>query len=179
MKKLLTLATLVTFSSAIMANVETLKFTGQGLDGDNCSVKIIKSGNQLLDLQLNGAKKVFDSIDDELNQNGPEILSSSAHLMHSFLDPHSPQRRNFILSQATIEKKFTSRGDLIEFDFSIISDQEAATYDLMMYVYNRTKLSVDLNKDRKGNIVSVSARVKERSMNLPIRKTKDFFECKK
>ena len=177
MKKTPFLALLISFSSVLMAKVETQQFMGRGLDGDKCSVKILRDGNQLLGLELRGAKKIFDSIDDELNENGPMIVSNAAQSMHSFLDPRSPQRKAFILSQATIESKSLSRGEVIEIDFGKLTDQEARTYDLTMYEFHQTKLTVDLKTDKKGNILSVSAKVKEAGMNIPIRKTTDLFEC--
>lgn len=178
MKKTFLLAAFVTFSTFAMAKVETQQFMGQGLDGEICSAQIVRDGKQLLGLELKGAKKISGAVDDELNNTGSMIISNAAQSMHSFLDPRSPQRRKFILSQATIELKKLTRGEVIEIDFSKLSDQEVSTYDLSMYEFHQTKLSVDLKKDKNGNILSVTAKVKESGMNLPIRMTTDLFECK-
>ena len=178
MKRTFLLAAFVTFSTAVMAKVETQQFMGRGLDGDTCSAQIVRDGHQLLGLELRGAKKISGSIDDELNNAGSLIISNAAQSMHSFLDQRSPQRTKFILSQATIASKKLTRGEVIEIDFSKLTDQEVSTYDLSMYEFHQTKLSVDLKTDKNGNILSVVAKVKEAGMNLPIRMTTDLFECK-
>lgn len=62
-------AGLLLSSNAFADTVQTLN--GKGIDGEACSVRIVRDGNTLKSVTLSGASKVFEILSDSGGSTGP------------------------------------------------------------------------------------------------------------
>jgi len=152
MKKLVP-TTLLGLALATGAFATSQEFSGTGIDGQPCQVKVDRDGTTIKSIELTGATKTFEILSENGSEYGPstEIDANGAVKMLDLLhdNPH-------MFSYMKVTKMFLQKGEVVNFN---TNDVPRLNEDDNSGWFNMT-FSMNLYYDKEGRIKEVKANSK-------------------
>jgi len=148
----------------------TQDFNGTGIDGQPCSVKINREGNQIQSIELEGATETFELLSENGSDYGSstEIDENGASKMLELL-----QANNQMFAYMTVSSMLFRKGEVINFN----SNNVPRTNENSSSGWFNMTFSMDLNYDKAGNIKEVKAKSKMKTA-LVFTLASQLFTCK-
>lgn len=168
--KSIILSAILSLALATGAFATTQDFSGTGIDGQPCSIKINRDGKKIHSIELEGATETFELLSENGDDYGPttEIDENGATKMLELL-----QANNQMFSYMTISKMLFRKGEVIHFNTNDVPQtNENSNSNWFNMIF-----AMDLHYDKEGNIKEVKAKSKMKTI-LVFTLASRLFTCR-